>query len=124
PVNEELRDRQGLRMGVAIDVTPVLSTEKIGWLGWSLSARTRLTKNFHEYTVATNGRSNIEYSLSERIDLGYDFNDTWGVSTTLIYGLARTYRGNERESFSWAQEITYTVNGQTTIGVGHSNEGG
>jgi hypothetical protein len=124
PVNEELRDRQGLRMGAAIDVTPVLTTDAIGWLGWSLSARTRLTKNFHEFTIATNGQSNIEYSLSERIDLGYAFNDVWSVSTTIIYSIARTYESNEKESFSWAQDISYAVNKLTTIGVGHTNEGG
>lgn len=124
PVSEELKDRQGLKVGVAADITPTLNTDAIGWLGWSLSARTRLTRNFHDFTVATSGQSNMEYSLSERIDIGYDITDKWGVSLVAIYAISRTYKGNEKESFSLAQEISYAINKAATVGIGHTNEGG
>ncbi|MCB0348654.1 MAG: hypothetical protein KDD37_07445 [Bdellovibrionales bacterium] len=124
PVSEELKDRQGLKVGLAMDVTPKLKAEAVGLIGLTLSARTRVTKNFHDFETATSGNSNIEYALSERVDLGYDLTEKWNVSTILIYGLSRTYKNNQKESFTWAQEISYAVNAMTTIGVGHSNEGG
>jgi hypothetical protein len=123
-LSEELKDRQGLQAGFAIDATPTLNTERLGWLGWTLAARTRLTKNFHEFVIATSGQSNIEYILSERMDVGYAINDQWGIGTTLIYSLSQTYAENRKEAYSWAQFITYSINKNMKIGMGHSNEAG
>lgn len=124
PASEELKDRQGLKVGVAIDVTPKLNAEALGLIGWSLSARTRITKNFHDFETATNGQSNIEYAISERVDVGYDITEKWSLGTTIIYAISQTYKQNKQESFSWSQEIAFAVNTAATIGVGHSNEGG
>lgn len=124
PVSEELKDRQGLNVGLAIDATAKLKADDFGLIGWSASARTRFTKNFHDFETATSGKSNIEYALSERVDIGYDLTEKWNVGTSLIYGISQTYRNNKKESFSWSQEIAYVINTAATIGVGHSNEGG
>lgn len=82
-----------------------------------------LNKNIHEFNVKNTGEENVEYSIRNRIALDYAITEKLSVSLLNDYTRGWTYKSNARETFLFAQELACEILKQTSIYVGHQNQG-
>lgn len=82
-----------------------------------------LAKNFHEYTINAEGSPNIEYRLTNSLEISVPLTDKFSISTLGIYRLGRTYKGFQRNTFEIHADLNYDILEKLTINIGTSNEG-
>ena len=123
PISEKSYKIDSLITGVTLGPNLKADFSSIGLKNFFTTYRLRGTKNFHRYTVSTEGNSNKEYNLSNRIDLEYSPINKLGLRGTFIYGNGWSYAGNATGNFSLEQAISYEINNRMGLEIGHSNGG-
>jgi hypothetical protein len=73
----------------------------------------------HTYTEATNGDINTEYRFAQALDLGWDFTSFFGVSFNFTHINAWDYNGLQKEYYTHAEELDFTVNKNCWVALGH-----
>ena len=110
---DRLKSSIGITNGLSIAVSPRFTViYKLG-----------LNRNFHEFTINADGRANVEYRLSNSLDLKLAITEKVSLVTTGIYRQGRTYQGFERQDFQFHGDINYDFLENLTMNVGTSNEG-
>lgn len=125
PTNEESRQIKTLRTKlffgpqVKIDLA-----KKWAFLPLTVTYRPYYQQSFHRYKVAYDGKSNTQYSLSNRLILDYSFTEKISLTVDSIYGRSYTYQGNPQDTFVFDQSLGYSLNETYSFSLGHNNEGG
>lgn len=100
-------------------------TNGISFTGDYITAayKIELLRNFHEYTQNINGVANIEYRLSQIVELKIPITDQIAFVTGGVYKMARTYNNFERYAFGFDADVTYEFVKNLTANIGTSNDG-
>ncbi len=82
-----------------------------------------LSKNFHEFNINAAGSPNVEYRLSNSLDINVPITQRLSISTVGIYRNGLTYGGFQRNLFSVDADINYDLNDKFSLNLGVSNDG-
>ena len=89
---------------------------------WSLAIGVSLGQYIHAYSTDINGKILNIYSSNQSINLGYSYQN-FNVTVEYINKSRMSYEGNTKNSFEHTEEIGYSINEYTSIGLGHTNAG-
>ena len=90
---------------------------------FKLNYKLALARNFHEYTVNAEGSPNIEYNLSNSLELIVPITDKFSVSVVGNYKNGKTYKNFDRSSFALDADLNYDFTPTLSLNIGTSNEG-
>ncbi|MBC7465036.1 MAG: hypothetical protein H7256_03515 [Bdellovibrio sp.] len=82
-----------------------------------------LAKNIHEFNFNADGKANIEYTLSNSLEVVVPMGDMFSISLAGLFKNGRTYGGFERSSFGFSADLNIAVSKNLGINLGTSNEG-
>lgn len=117
PTNKEIRDRDRLQVGATIGTKIAADLKSVILVGG-----VTLRKNVHEFNINANGSPNIEYTLSERLDLEIPMGDKFAYTATGIYRTSWTYGGFQRNSFLFDTGLDFAATPALTLSAGVTNE--
>lgn len=116
PLAETTKDIQTLRTGIKL--SPKFSYKATDNASISYSPGVKV--NFHEFKTSLTGKSNTQYSLSQKAVFSYNVMDLFGISMDGAYSRSFTYNGNSKDFYSFGQSISFAPTDATGIEVGHS----
>jgi len=91
---------------------------------FSLFYLPRFTKNFHEFETSRTDVINVDYSIMQILSLGYQYNDKWSLTPTLLYSNSWAYSGTERDpTFLSIIELGYFYSRSVQLAAGTSTGG-
>ncbi len=91
---------------------------------FSLFYLPRFIKNFHDFETSRSGVVNADYSIMQILSLGYQYNDKWSLTPTLLYFNTWNYGGTERDpSFMSILELGYFYSRSLQLAAGTSTGG-
>jgi hypothetical protein len=90
---------------------------------FDLTFKLGLSRNFHEFTINADGRANVEYRLTQSLDLKLMLIQDLYLTTTGVLRQGRTYQGFERQDFQFHGDINYDFLENWTMNLGTSNVG-
>ena len=91
---------------------------------FSLFYLPRFTKNFHDFETSRTDVINVDYSIMQILSLGYQYNDKWSLTPTLLYSNSWAYGGTERDpSFMSILELGYFYSRSLQLAAGTSTGG-
>lgn len=108
-----------LAAGLAFIIKPDGKTTSDG--NFNLAFGLTAGRNFHQYDDDINGIALNKYSSNQSLTLGYEISD-WSFSIEYIHRSRWTYQNNVRESYVLSEDISYTINENFAVAIGHSNE--
>jgi hypothetical protein len=118
PTNREARSDDTFQGSVGIE--PKLSFESGAWLA---NYRLAIVRNIHELTLDRNGEANLQYTVSNLLNLGYKISKRVSILVSGEAIVGRTYRDFERNKFEIYEEINFAVSDALSFDLGHSNSG-
>jgi hypothetical protein len=121
PTDETLRDQQSYRG--TLSLRPVFEYISLKFPGLVLVNTIYLNRNLHEYKTKNDYSPNIEYSVRNRFEIGYGWNDKWSLALANDYVRSWTYGGYAREAFYFAQSLDYEFLKKWFVSLSHENEG-
>lgn len=117
PTNEDDQRHNSFQGSVFIE--PIIM---VNWSRWALYWTPTAVKNIHGYTRNHNSVANISHSLSNALTLEWT-RKSLSLGVTAGYIMGWTYQDNLRDQFILDQSVTYAVDKQWTLILGHSNSG-
>lgn len=117
PVNEKSRDRDKFQGGVRIG-TGIQQAWGFFFIKYLFSA----TRNFHEFTVNREGSPNLQYSLSNRLDLEFAITESLKLSLVGALRTGFTYRNFQRSNYLAETRIDYSITENAGIFAGISTD--
>jgi hypothetical protein len=120
PFSERSREVTGLRTNLGISPSATYQNKDTLVIPFSISYRPSLKFYFHEYNTQTSGTSNIQRSASNRLIIGFQLSDSWSLSLDNSYIRGWTYDGNAKDSFSFDQSISYSIDKIWSVSAGHA----
>ena len=91
---------------------------------FSLFYLPRFTKNFHDFETSRTDVINVDYSIMQILSLGYQYNDKWSLTPTLLYSNSWAYSGTERDpTFLSIIELGYFYSRSVQLAAGTSTGG-
>lgn len=90
---------------------------------FEMTYRLGLTRNFHEFNINANGSPNVEYRLTNSLNMKLILTDKINLVATGVYRMGRTYEGFERTDFQFDGDINLDVLESLSINIGTSNAG-
>jgi hypothetical protein len=124
PLSENDRKNTARTSGVSTVLLSPIQISKLGMTNSSLLWIANFTKNINEFETRADGEPNTELQLSNTIVYSYSLSDKFGINLTGTHVKARNYFGRILEdSYEFSQDLAYSVSGNLTLGVGHSNGG-
>ncbi len=91
---------------------------------FDLSYKLGLTRFFHEFKQNAEGSPNIQYRLSQLIELKAPiFTEKLAITTSLDYRIGRTYRDFERFGFIYDADLNYDLTDKLSANIGTTNDG-
>lgn len=91
--------------------------------GFSVVSSIVVARNFHEFETSKVGAVNNQYSSTQSLSLNYDFPRNFSISADIVHKNAISYQGILKEAYEISEELSYQVNSNFGIAVGHSNSG-
>lgn len=91
--------------------------------GLSVIYRPTFIYNVHEYQTSLTGRSNHEYTTSQRITFLYGLLDNLYLSLDNTYMRSWTYLGNTNDFYSFDQSLSTMITPSLSAFLGHSSGG-
>lgn len=85
--------------------------------------RLGIAKNIHEFTQNAEGSPNVEYRLTQTVDLSIPVTEKLSVTSVAVYRQGWTYRGFQRFAFEWHNDLNLDVTANLAVNVGISNDG-
>lgn len=76
--------------------------------------------NFHEFETASSGKVNTQYTLKNSFIIGYGITENLSLSLLQSYTRNFDYFGDSSDSFGFDQSLSYAINGNFGISLGHS----
>ena len=116
PLKESTKKIQKLRTSVKLSPVFVYAASD----NISLSYNPAVRVNFHEYKTSLEGKSNTQYSLSNKASASYNVMDLFSIGIEGLYARSFTYRGNTKDAYSFSQSISFAPTEATGIELGHS----
>lgn len=104
----------------------ISATNGISYSGeyFDLSYKLGLTRFFHEFKQNATGSPNIQYRLSQLVELKAPiFTEKLYATTSLAYRMARTYRDFERYGFIYDADLNYDFTDKLAANIGTTNDG-
>jgi hypothetical protein len=118
PTNEDSIKRDRLK-GAAVLTNGLRWTNPFAKIEYKLG----LSKNFHEFTENAEGSANVEYRLTNSLNVVVPLTDKFSISALGIYRLGRTYKGFQRNAFEIHSDLNYDILEKLAINIGTSNDG-
>ncbi len=87
-------------------------------LGTSLS----LSRLFHEYETALDGKVNSQYSSKQSISGVYSLKK-FSLTLEVLHRNSMTYQGNLKEAFEHTEELGFAVSDHFSLAIGHGLHG-
>lgn len=118
PANVDSLQKESLYGGHGLAAVAVLDMGS-AIRGLKLTYEFAPSQYLHQYTLGTDGASNVKYTVSNAIVLGQSFSDS--VSLTALSAIVNnwSYEGNLATVFQFRQELDYRLTPVFQIGVGH-----
>jgi len=118
PANEDSVKRDRLKGAVSL-------TNGIRWTNpfAKIEYKLGLSKNFHEFTVNAEDSPNIEYRLTNSLEVIVPLSDKFSISVLGVYRTGRTYKGFQRNAFEIHSDINYDILENLSVNLGTSNDG-
>lgn len=88
-----------------------------------LTYKLKLSRNFHGYTHAADGSSNIQYGLSNTLVADIDFLKTWTLSLSGVSKAGWVYQGSNRQTYGNEISLSNQITKEISISAGLRNEG-
>ncbi len=80
-------------------------------------------RNFHEFTQNRERSPNVQYRLSQIVEIKVPITEQFMISGSGVYRMGRTYEGADRYDFIFDADLNYEFIKSLTANVGTSNEG-
>lgn len=90
--------------------------------GFNASAGISLGRNFHRYEEDINGSVLNQFSSIQNLILGYKLSH-WSIGLNFINRSRQTYKGSVKSSFELTESISYSINDNYSLTLGHTNAG-
>lgn len=90
---------------------------------FDLTYKLSLARNFHEYTQNAVGSANIEYRVSQLLDLKIPVTENFYLTSQGTYRIGSTYQGFNRYSFIFDADMNYDITQKLAANIGTSNDG-
>jgi hypothetical protein len=120
PLSRESRDRDSKVTGVSL--VPIFMANVAPTIMFIYLPS--VNRNFHNFQQNRLGNNNVEYSLGNLLVGIWSFSDKMYYQAVGGYNQAWSYGGTQRDpSFSFSNEIGYTLPKNFTIAAGWSNSG-
>lgn len=117
PVNQVSKDRDKFQGGVRIG-----TGAQQAWGFFFVKYLFSATRNFHEFTVNREGSPNLQYSLSNRLDLEFAITESLKLSLVGALRTGFTYRNFQRSNYLVETRIDYSVTENAGIFAGVSTD--
>jgi hypothetical protein len=121
PTNVEDRKLNSYRGNIAAQTTSIINARVLK-KNYSVIPIIRGTKNFHGLERNAGDSANISHTALGALYIETGLAKKLSLSVGGSYIHAWTYQDSTREQFSLSQELTYDLNKQTTVTLGHSND--
>lgn len=123
PISEYSREVSMLQTGYYLSPTLSLDLSKAGLKGFGLSYSPSFSQKFHRMEVTTGGSSNTQFSLGHSAGLSYSPAEKWSLGIDGSYAKSYTYQGNESDSYSIDQYVSYAPIKNLGLSLSHSRGG-
>lgn len=90
--------------------------------GFSLGAGLSLTRIFHDYDTAIDGKVNTQWSSSQSLSAGYKIGD-FSISASFAHKNGLSYQDQLRENFEHSEEIAWQGHKNVSFAIGHALSG-
>lgn len=90
--------------------------------GFGYSAGISLGRSIHSYEEDINGSVLNQYSSNQTLAISYGLDD-WSFSVDFANRTRLTYRNSVKSTFDISEEVSYSVNRNIQLAVGHTNAG-
>ncbi|MGE0634245.1 MAG: hypothetical protein AB7O96_17655 [Pseudobdellovibrionaceae bacterium] len=115
PTNTESREKDSFRGGASLGTKLVWAPAPVT-LAYAIAG----TRNFHEYTLSSEGSPNIQYSVTQSLNAELTLGQ-WGLSAEGLYRYSWTYRNFSRQSYASSFGISYAFNDSWSVSTGVEN---
>ena len=123
PFSKESRQRDSLITSLTLRPSLSADLSEIGMRSVKLGYGMGLTRHVHEYGIATSGKSNAQYGLSQRLSVSWNPTERLGLMMMGQLSNAWTYQWNLKQSFRFVQEISFDVSDTFSLSIDHQNQG-
>jgi len=86
----------------------------------SLSTGWGISRSIHQYDTAKSGAVNNQYSSTQDLVVGWSFTEDLGLSLEVVHYNYWSYQGTMKEFYSHNQELSYAIDPQFSVAIGHS----
>lgn len=90
--------------------------------GLALRTSLSLSRLFHEYETALDGKVNSQYSSKQSISGVYSLKK-FSLTLEVLHRNSMTYQGNLKEAFEHTEELSFAVSDHFSLAVGHGLHG-
>lgn len=90
---------------------------------FNLTYKIGLVRFFHEFTQNAEGSPNVQYRVSQLIDLTVPVTQKFYINTVGSYRRGWTYGGYERYGFIFSGDLNYDIKAKLTVNLGVSTDG-
>ena len=123
PISEYSREVSMLQTGYSLSPTLSLDLSKAGLKGFGLSYSPSFSQKFHRMEVSAGGSSNTQFSFGHSAGLSYSPAEKWSLGIDGSYAKSYTYQGNESDSYSIDQYVSYAPIKNLGLSLSHSRGG-
>jgi len=122
-LGKKKRKEESLYLGVQLRPRFYLDLEGLGAKGFNAFYELSYSRYFHEYETTFEGSGNVEQSLSNWLNLGYQIFSEWSLTAGGILTNGATYQKVTKSSFQFYQEVGFDLNKKVNLTLGHTNSG-
>ncbi len=119
PTDEDARNKDSYQ-GAASIGAGINGQIKYVALTYTLSG----TRNFHGYTFTSEGDANVQYSLTHKATLDYEFIENWTLGLIASYKQGWTYHDFTRQNYTNQISLGHQFAKNWAVSAGIGNEGG
>lgn len=116
--NKESQEVDRLRAGFGISNGLIFTSSLI-----DAEYKLGLSKNIHEYNFNAEGKANIEYRISNSLEVKIPITQKFYLSSLGIYRIGYTYQKFERYTYEWHSDLNFDATEKLSFNLGISNDG-
>lgn len=116
--NKESQEVDRLRAGFGISNGLIFTSSLI-----DAEYKLGLSKNIHEYNFNAEGKANIEYRISNSLEVKFPITQKFYLSSLGIYRIGYTYQKFQRYSYEWHSDLNFDATEKLSFNLGISNDG-
>lgn len=104
-----------LTPGARFEVNP----DYLLWKQMGIAANLSVTRNFHQYDTAINGKVNKEWTAAENFEMSWAFNSIFSVVGSVGHYDMLSYQGASTDALSHGEELDIQMSSKWVLAFGH-----